>query len=601
MKFSKYFMMAGAAFMLAACSSEEPIGQAPGSEVLDGAEVYASFRINMVSPDGTRAPMDVTDETGDADEYLIDNGKVLIFGVLNDDMNGKTDVNQLTLDERVKARFIVAADLENMGTATAGSGSIKDTYQDVKAKFAKGTFSSANYSAYLAVCILNCQDAASGITSFLPKQGESFADWGTREDMNSHISFPKDGKTYFKMTNAPVYISATNDHRVLEIVNPSLVFENESDLEGKDAAAKFTVQRLAAKITVKSKEPSKSFTVGTEGYKGTATLTAWATDNTRKTTFPVQNVWYDTELDEFNDFLLLNKSWLHSDSRCFWGYSKFYTQEYANDADGNKLLGEHFNRVTTNQVTTWSDEAAYIRENMVAYNKMAKGNTTRVVVKATYNLQGKTEGISFIKIDNVAKLYTTEEFCATVKEHYLDIKNEVLAEAEKDNGDNVVVSLSKTTGNAYTFGEFISIKDGDTTLTYNEKDADKGYTVINRVAGRMGVYDVDAEEVFLYQNGVCYYPIYVQHFAKDQEANGILADKINILDDYTPAHTGRYGILRNNWYELSINSVTGPGYPNIPPRIPDEPVDGPADKTNKFLNVEINILNWAKHTQGVDL
>ena len=615
MKFSKYFMMAGAAFMLAACSSEEPIGQAPGSEVLDGAEVYASFRINMVSPDGTRAS-EAVDAVGDDNEYLIDNGKILIFGVPNEVMQNKT-VEQLTLDERVKARFIVAADLENMDDATDGTGSIKDTYSSVSAKFAKGTFSSANYGAYLAVCILNCEDAVSGITSFLPTPGETFSDWGTRDDMNSHISFSKEDKTYFKMTNAPVYNGTTNGttsadkHTVLEIIDPDLVFEYEAELDGAQPAAEFTVQRLAAKVTLNSKEADKVFDVDTEGYEGKVTLNAWAIDITRKTTFPVQNVWYDTESDAMNAFLTdATVDWIHSSSRCHWGYSKFYDKGYENTSAGLTDLGKDFNFKAANQITTWSDNPAYIRENMVAYNKMAKGNTTRVVVKATYTLDGETNAQTFVKVSNVAKLYTVAEFTDLVKTNYLTVVNAGVAdEADKVQAGNVTVTL-KTTGNAYTFGDAVTIKDGEktyrytvpTTATDDERTAiEAEIAIINKVAGLTGIYDVEDKEVYVYANGVCYYPVYIQHFAKEQEKAGINVDNINYLTDYTPAHTGRYAIVRNNWYDLTINSVSGPGYPTIPPTTPDEPVDGPTDTTNKFLNVDINVLKWAKRTQGVDL
>ena len=56
-------------------------------------------------------------------------------------------------------------------------------------------------------------------------------------------------------------------------------------------------------------------------------------------------------------------------------------------------------------------------------------------------------------------------------------------------------------------------------------------------------------------------------------------------------------MLRNNWYELNITSVSGPGEPEIPePEDPDRP-----DGTHSFINAQINILSWAKRTQDVEL
>ena len=65
-------------------------------------------------------------------------------------------------------------------------------------------------------------------------------------------------------------------------------------------------------------------------------------------------------------------------------------------------------------------------------------------------------------------------------------------------------------------------------------------------------------------------------------------------DEYK--HLGRYGVVRNNWYQLTVKSVSGPGEPDIPV-IPDEP----ADARESYINCEINILSWAVREQDVVL
>lgn len=59
---------------------------------------------------------------------------------------------------------------------------------------------------------------------------------------------------------------------------------------------------------------------------------------------------------------------------------------------------------------------------------------------------------------------------------------------------------------------------------------------------------------------------------------------------------GRYGVLRNNWYDLGINSISGVGSPVIP-KAPDTP----DDELESFISVRINVLSWAKRTQREDL
>ena len=91
-----------------------------------------------------------------------------------------------------------------------------------------------------------------------------------------------------------------------------------------------------------------------------------------------------------------------------------------------------------------------------------------------------------------------------------------------------------------------------------------------------------------------YYTSLIQHFG---DVPTKVDGTINDLTDYKEEmHLGRYGVLRNNWYELNITSVGGPGEPEIP-KVPSEPADG----TEGYINATINILSWAKRQQDVEL
>ena len=90
-----------------------------------------------------------------------------------------------------------------------------------------------------------------------------------------------------------------------------------------------------------------------------------------------------------------------------------------------------------------------------------------------------------------------------------------------------------------------------------------------------------------------YYTSVIKHFGDNPTE--FIGDVNN--PEYDEAkHLGRYGVVRNNWYEINIKSVSGPGEPDIP-IIPGDPVD----KEKSFINAEINILSWAKRTQDVNL
>ena len=96
-----------------------------------------------------------------------------------------------------------------------------------------------------------------------------------------------------------------------------------------------------------------------------------------------------------------------------------------------------------------------------------------------------------------------------------------------------------------------------------------------------------------YKSGVSYYIARVKHFDNltPWSAGNVTYGGKNIN------WLGRYGVLRNNWYELSVNSVSGPGYPDVPQVKPTTP----DDENDQYINVEVKILDWAKRSQTVDL
>ena len=95
-----------------------------------------------------------------------------------------------------------------------------------------------------------------------------------------------------------------------------------------------------------------------------------------------------------------------------------------------------------------------------------------------------------------------------------------------------------------------------------------------------------------YANGESYYIARIKHF-------GDALTPWNSGETYNDnlKYLGRYGMLRNNWYELDVQSVSGPGYPDVP----DVKPNTPDDEDDKYIKVSVKILDWAKRSQKVDL
>ena len=96
-----------------------------------------------------------------------------------------------------------------------------------------------------------------------------------------------------------------------------------------------------------------------------------------------------------------------------------------------------------------------------------------------------------------------------------------------------------------------------------------------------------------YKSGESYYIARIKHFNDLTQWNA--GDPTYGSDN--DKYLGRYGVLRNNWYELTVNSVSGPGYPDVPEIKPGDP----DDEDTKYINVAVKILDWAKRSQTVDL
>lgn len=81
-------------------------------------------------------------------------------------------------------------------------------------------------------------------------------------------------------------------------------------------------------------------------------------------------------------------------------------------------------------------------------------------------------------------------------------------------------------------------------------------------------------------DGVNYYRVLIRHFDDDQENEKMAY--------------GRYGVVRNTQYRLTLNSINAPGSIDIP-----DP-KGPDDK-EMLLGVSIEVLPWLLRTQTVDI
>ena len=109
-------------------------------------------------------------------------------------------------------------------------------------------------------------------------------------------------------------------------------------------------------------------------------------------------------------------------------------------------------------------------------------------------------------------------------------------------------------------------------------------------------------DIVEYVNGIAYYPITIKHFGDDltpwSNKTATKADPYGTTKQ-SENFLGRYGVLRNNWYNITISSIKNVGSAVVPEIKIDDPTTG--DKTDNYISVRINVLSWAKRTQNEEL
>ena len=214
---------------------------------------------------------------------------------------------------------------------------------------------------------------------------------------------------------------------------------------------------------------------------------------------------------------------------------------------------------------------------------MVQGQTTRVLFSAKYTPAGLGDGETFYKMGNSSQLWNADNVVAQIKAKAMEVFNETDA-------NKVEVILTGT--DLAKAGTHLITKANVKHGTAEIQDAD--ITAINTKLGFKAASGTDPMVgLSTFESGVSYYVARVKHFNELTPWNAG-----NLTYDSNNANwLGRYGVLRNNWYELSVSSVSGPGYPDVPKVNPT----APDDENEQYINVEVKILDWAKRSQNVDL
>ena len=275
--------MAVMATALVGCSSNDNLTPNANEGAGKAGTAYASFKINLPTVSGTRAPGDPEGKPdfnpGTAAEYEVKNGTILIFNANTDKYVTRVELGTMNPWKE---------DTDNKGITTAASVTVQ--LSDVALD--------GNYKAL--VLLNNNSETTPKVT--LPTTSDTYTTWSAKASNANATEYVKTDGIF--MANAPKYTGTTTEPTTL--VDIKKVYASREEAQA-NASTVVYVERGLAKVTMDKFDDK--YTIGTGNtYEGDeVVIKKWQLDVTNKSTFPVHQI-----------------GTLSTDYTGIWGKDRFY-------------------------------------------------------------------------------------------------------------------------------------------------------------------------------------------------------------------------------------------------------------------------------------
>ena len=599
MRIKHFFGLAVIAAMTASCSSNNDlVNGGNGSGENESGASYASITIKLPTTSGTRAGAvsgsknDQFDE-GTASEYAVNDATLLIFQKVGESEN--------------EYKYIETAELGNLdpwkNDKTTGITTESTT---ITAKLEQAT--AGENGDYYALVILNNKDKNDAEKVTLPTGTTTYGEW----NVAAHATETKlvDNTKGFYMANAPEFKAA--DQEPTTLVPIKGIYRTKEEAQNKPGTT-VHVERGLAKVTVGSNSTSNYFAIGGASATGTkysndkVEITDWALDVTNKSSFPVHvtsglkagitptdptaqtvpayaDIWKNEETTA-GTTPATSRFVSHADAfkRVYWGIDPNYSMGLTklDKCKEQFTIADAAGKGVTWKNGSGSDKPLYCLENTFDIKNMTQGQTTRVLLKATYTpkaLETETDK-TFFMIGNSSDFWTETTLTKQIENKAKEVLNTTTG---------VTATLK---GNLLEGGTHVL---DATNVEIKSGEDDRTADIVDEINKKLGLDKDKGIGIKTYKNGESYYIARIKHFGDDltpwKEGDAT-------YNEENLKWLGRYGVLRNNWYDLTINSISGPGYPDVPEVKPTDP----DDEDTKYISVSVKILDWAKRSQNVDL
>ncbi len=623
MKKLSLLTLAAAGMLLGACSSDNDVAVNGSKEINTGNEGYIGIAIQLPDASTPTLPTRSNDQydDGDAKEYAVKSGKLFLF------KGG----------DEASSTFVLSSDIitPTEGWNTDGSNYVTTTKTAV-AKITKIAInSSENLYAYVA---LNCTGTTFAAN---PAAGTTFKEWSETAEAAAKIGGSLEGEISengLLMTNAPIAgkqggsVSPTGAQITTAVIlDKDAIKETKEAAEAAPAGCVF-VERAAAKVTLE---------VGA-GLSATSIDMKDASDNnlsmsTSDIVWQIINTepkFYNTRQANFSEWLPYNNgSATNSNSKYRFvsnnlfspqvpsaaGHSDGYRTYFAKDptyaTDHTTGLNKHVATDDANHwLSTYAEEKgkrAYVPENTFPTSLQTRQNTTQATVRVKFN-----GGDDFYTITNEALYFNETNAKAKLNDKILADYN--VNKYMTDAANNIATAKGESVTGSLTIALTTS-NAGDVTYTVTPKftgTADYTADDITDTALKTHLSSaisaaINDNVLTLYKGGYAYYNVRIKHFGEVEtpwNASGTYVTKpgstteqIYKISNPTygdNAFLGRYGIVRDNWYKLSIDGITKLGTAT-PQTVSGDPTPDDEIEKEYYISAHVHIVPWVLRTQSV--
>lgn len=375
------------------------------------------------------------------------------------------------------------------------------------------------------------------------------------------------------------------------------------------------VERVAAKVQLKKDENFKATIEGTASVDGTDTqltidVNGWGLSGTNKNAYCMKKIASDWSYTGWSTGVE-GGSWNDAaNHRSYWAQDDDYNQgdgEYPEnydgwttnggdtDADKNSLNYLSYNQLVGEDGLQY-DDVAYCFENTMdlatAYNSETREvnnpAVTHLLIAATLKVQGEQDAQDLFRYQG--KFFTKDNYIAAALNVWKagdNIIYRVAKEGETEGATNIDGTnyISVTTSDV----EIVNKHDGKVNIGLtDDAKAETWYTITENVPTELADKETTLATLFDslnaadgFKGGSMYYCVPIEHL-NNSETIGV----------------GSYGVVRNHFYQLTLESIKNIGTAVYDP---SEVIIPNYEPETYWVAARLNILSWKVVNQSVNL